>query len=35
VGSISKFLINSLQAMAMGTANFLFMMFVFLYSMFI
>jgi predicted PurR-regulated permease PerM len=34
VGSISKYLINSLSAMTMGTVNFLFMMFVFLYSMF-
>lgn len=34
VGSISKYLINNLSAVTMGTVNFFFMMFVFLYVMF-
>ncbi|MFO7963799.1 MAG: AI-2E family transporter [Desulfobacterales bacterium] len=34
VGSISKYLINSLSSVTLGTVNFLFLMFVFLYTMF-
>lgn len=34
VGHLSRFLINGVQAATMGTVNFLFMLFVFLYAMF-
>jgi len=34
VGVLSKFLVNSLQSATIGTVNFLFMLFIFLYTMF-
>lgn len=34
VGSISRFLINNLSAAALGTVNFIFMVFIMLYAMF-
>lgn len=34
VGHASRFLMNSMSSLAMGTANFLFMFFIFLYTMF-
>ena len=34
VGTVSKYLVNSLSAITMGTVNFLFMVFILLYSMF-
>jgi predicted PurR-regulated permease PerM len=34
VGKISKFLLDSMSSLALGTVNFLFMFFIFLYTMF-
>jgi len=34
VGTLSRLLINGLQAFTMGTVNFIFMLFIFLYAMF-